>query len=1025
MKFGFCCCSSGGIYDIYGLFINPVDVQVTPEYLFYRTPSVAKTGITDGVGVCTSFPDNWYIDLRGSGDVPKGNIISTITDRNNEFCWVCRNSVSSHPANVDIPSLTFPTLELLSGYNNFTNSGWSGSNCNLTTNSIAYSGTGINSGVYIRQTVSGITGAIDEFDVGIQYTLDIMRDKTYNKTLLFTFEGMELSGTNLYVWLNNSVRYNSGLYNGATVLPQKYDLGDYYFDRIRFYSFNQTSTGALKVQLVDDTGLFYLNDNSGFSTNIHSLSFYIESSSYDENLSQIHCLDIQNQVSILNTYLTTGASFSPYITGTDIAKYHNYTGNNLFESTLVTEGDIFRYNNYNKQLYVVSEDTDLATLPEHYISGTLDDYRLIKGNGNYSELGIFNSLATISNGRINGQVTTSSGNKIAFIKMGPIGDFFPSTYNNTATRDGVFDGWDWGSYDGYDNNDLILEINQSGDRRFIFGENFEWGRIELPYFVSGKLNGSDYFHTIEATSSLPNLPRITIFPPKDYPNCFSVKNPQFIVYNPTTSSTVQQIINTTDAVSILYGPYTSGSYTIYNNSSNHTGTGNNPYGTTGALDNRVFALDKKVLYGDEGNSQVFWTDSLNKDRLFGRWNSNNQSGSTGPPRMLGGKPSVGAALIWGDCKNNVPAAIFSHYTTVGNIFTPVSNTNGTGYVEYLTGISYLKVKIGANTVFDRQVYNNPTKAVVSFTQINPGVGALGVAGQEALDRGFESCAYNIMNIEHARGLSAINDSETQLTGVSGIGFGWFERLWYSLPSTGNLTGIPIGWRLHVTDMSGNNLWTMDTKMSGFSGCSGAVVTGLTGTGCASDCASNVFPCLPGGSGVPSGLYNPANFGNPTIMGSSNRFIYIKDFFMCGDLLPDGALGFNLDDSGNYIEYLFSGQNTNCFPFIEGSVPIRTYYGGGYDWAISHDGTTRFPIKKLSSPDTVFNLPTFNANRTLPSTIDVNLGGQLVYNNVADFVNKSELVPLTPTISTYPNETCLSGTYFQTGAIIVGSGVLPP
>ncbi len=560
-----------------------------------------------------------------------------------------------------------------------------------------------------------------------------------------------------------------------------------------------------------------------------------------------------------------------------------------------------------------------------------------------------------------------------------------------------------------------VSISTTGERTVYYGERYNWGQVELTSYVTGYLSGTPYFSSGLLPTSVanrPHLPRIDLMLPKQYPNCFSVLNPLPELYAKDTS-----LLTTTDGVDtiyytvsaqleyisetakILYGPFTGVDYTVYLNSNDTdtdlsgTSAHPNPYYDTGTGDFRVFRLNRHILHGYTG-SPVFWEDTQSESRIATSFL--NRSGYAG--QIVGADvvqsdilseaqklansglasnnvPIVGVTVMCGDAKQNVPAAIFTNTRTntqiLGTGFPYYWNPlGGRGYYDgvalgggqpwlHQTGYqlinteSYVKVKIGNNIVLDKQVHNYknvyPTEnQFVEFTEEFP------------------------ISYEVARSLTAIRNSEAAQpnTGVSGIGFGWFERLWHSEPSlTGSgaansRAGIPSGWRFHVTDMSGNSLWHLDSAHSKY--------LGVTGTGTGSF-TGYIYADA-------TGTGNLGNLGFPIILGSSDRFIYINNFFLCDDKLREAS-------PDTVYDHVFGNPTT---------IMVS---GAGFSWAITHDGTNKFPIM-LDNPGT-----SNDEKEQLETHTDSFMSTERC---VLDFVHHTNLIPYTPRVNEYGTSTCSLG-----------------
>ena len=1091
MRFGICpCCTvNTGVFDAYPYddYINGGTVN-SATYLWYRMPTVqSHASLPPGERYYSSIAAAfyWYVDLRDDIFVNYGNNIMSIAPLNtaNEPVWMVRNE-------------SYGERQLFGSYNNMSGTGWTiGPDASVINNQLLCTTTGTSSGVYISQT--GQISGTDAFHTyGYNFFMQVAKD--FQKTFLVTVPNVDVSDGYRF-WFNctgtgTSFRkteiISGSLFSAPTV--SRFDLNDRYSFNFNFESeFGNTNTGTnIKIQLVDGTGLFTLSSGSGLAATIYNIT-YAGENSLGEFYDGIHpnydivLIDANNKTKKTLHKIKNNYYFSPFVSGSDMARYTNMTGNYWDEYTLTqledgafigffTIDNLFQFCNFNNAYNVNGPTIDGFSdiFPRRY------ETFAHAINSLYTKSGFFSSTPYIRNTPTLTSCINSSGTKFALCRFPSNSDLDTDddyAYKNNVTRYEVsnfesrFEETGNPSYRGVFNYDFIIELDSNktgttsttGEIGFQYGERYNWGQIETDQFITGQLGGSP-FHSGPIGNIDTNLPRINMMSVKDYPNCWSVIAPkqQFVAQDTSRLSISGafgghysvsiQTGTLTENVKIFYGPITGIDYPVYfrPNTNIESGTtyssqsgnpGNaNPYYITGST-SEIFILNRHILHGATG--ELFWEDSNTGTRLFYAYQNTSGNPITAHYNsvsdfnigvasglMINANPTCSATMLWGDTKKGIRAGIFTHTRATSTIYGtyPYYFNNTFGYknsassatisgagsptqpwlnqtgTENLSGTSYIKVKIGNNIVFDKQVYGyNETKEINNFNytfKLPP------TTMPNSIVLGSETTYYERQegySLERARGLCAINDTESAqtMTGVSGVGFAWFERLWQTEPSYNNIEGVPTGWRLHVTDMSGNDIWSLDTTRTKY------LTTSGFGTG----------QVVTTGFGPLTGTGNFGNIGLPTVLGSSNRFIYINGFFLCDERIS------TIDEFGNEDDgcAIYKG-----LPLNWDREPIS---GGGWSWAISHNGLSKFPIKvderQFDRRSTVFCAENPASINDAPDSIPVKIMGGSNGFNLIDFVKDTTTIPYCPSLTQWGTSSCNTGSpmYYVTTGVWLASG----
>lgn len=496
--------------------------------------------------------------------------------------------------------------------------------------------------------------------------------------------------------------------------------------------------------------------------------------------------------------------------------------------------------------------------------------------------------------------------------------------------------------------DVILEYDYISGLNFIFGESVHFDLVEYQWGMEayndyGEVSSiTDYADIdVDNINNGLDLLKIQKWDAYNYPNCFSIKSPrrQFISTN-GGSDTDRDIQST---VELYYGPYKKSILSTEVRTDNSSGYGfldsdsfspSFPPLLGGGGVGYLNTLNPHVIHGDEENSSLFWSDTYTTERAGTLVNALGM-GTTGIA-LFGDTPHVNARIVYGCSKDDVPAAIFINARMDWNV------TNSTGIHHFATeqietGYSqfYCKVKIGDNIVFDKQIYG--------LTNLHLHGNASFVQSQGLIP---------------AFGLVSLQDTESaQISNISGntkAAFAWFETLYSGSPSFANTGNVPVtGYKLHITNISGQDIWTKST--SSYVG---------TGTGTYGSYSAPIRNYL---------------LEKPRIVGSSDRYIYVSHFALD---YPDvwildtntivGSTGTVYTDESGFIRRVTYGDDYY--------VVAYGLSGLGDSFAFSHDNKAIMPIGHNSSHienlqvwhnptgganDFLRNFHTFNIFKTKP------------------------------------------------------------
>lgn len=708
----------------------------------------------------------------------------------------------------------------------------------------------------------------------------------------------------------------------------------------------------IQIRMVDNTGARSIDDISGFQLKISNLDIGMtqrslttgirEEDIYDEfdnylytlsetgyfvltapnyvDFKDIILFDIENDRMLYRRSPNTGNVLGGDVFNTDYGKKFNITG--LYQPT-----------GYLREMDLIGNIWGEAGVNDNSTYGTwfygLSDRNTQRSKYNYrtwekiTYTGSASSLIKyIVKHKNNNQVYEScisrDGSKIAFINME---SQFSDNYLGglTATVDYSTGNLQPALYEYYDN---ILEYDTGNGLTFRFGEaknmvlvNYIWGLANYQAYgnlVFGAPNTQYSSIDLDTVNSGYNIPCIEKFCSYDYPKCFSVKNPKDkYVYIEGGSESIQSI---EDTIQILFGDMVERTYTVQLRVGNSSGWGHlpvTPYSPSSFSDllstGYVADVDVRLIHGDPSGT-IFWEDTHTADRggtlIHG-------GGTTGIFRYNNTVSNVGARVLYGDCYNGeIPGAIFVHgrYTPAITPSTGVSHlgTEATNSASG-SGVAYCKVRIGNNTVFDTQVYSKQNLFLHDDSDNPP----------QFYRSGFMP----------AFGLTALHPTESaQTISGSGAAFVWFETLFSGAPSFSNTGMVPItGYKMHVTNTSGNDLWTMQTSRYA-----------LTGTG--------TFGSL-GSSPHPLAQYMLAN--KPRVSFSSDRFFYVSNFIINYPGIWMGETSMRIRTTGQIFDgglgrYTKLDATGEVF-----QVKPQGVSGAGDSWAFSHNGLAIMPVGHYS------------------------------------------------------------------------------
>lgn len=996
-----CCCSAPitGLYDFYAVasWGNTVNPVINDAFAFEidsvlsRHPS-HRVIIGDSViGTTNRISDiftnrriscvtnDWYVNLAsGSGmnDVINSDFFqkqyAISPNHNTDLVWLRHSDIS------DVNSSYNALYDGSTGLG----TGWTvGSGARLENNSIVLTLTGTTSGAYIEKTLPG---------QDIPWYLRFQLHNDYDKYILLTTETSgatvePYSGYN--VWITNSIPQRNSLVNTTTVntgasslfFPNidAYKVGDYIEYQISFAHSQGTMylefdpITKLRITMVDSLSGFTIDDVSGYNAEIREIYFSYgknEESYYNYNAPlgrcQISLINPENKTILTRFNPISGQNFGDIISGTNLQSLLKMTGQNR-----MSQEEFFGlFPNFSTDGYI-SDNNYHTTSNMSYMSDELEEFISYEflNSGDYDWNGVWrygNVVIPYREGNCACYNTSISNNATgisfrAFTKdagkyFHSISDnIFLNSWSNLATNYAFINNW----------YDSMFIINNTGGTGFIFGENFRIENAEY-YIPTGvkfiiATGGDKLLEPYENDFNTgPNFPRIQLFTPRDFPNCFSVLQPKALSVFRTGQGIPESLEQT---ISILYGPYKQDTHTVSYFSGhgeslgsllNVTGLTKHEvvYGPTNNLTGAFFDIEHHYIYGDSGNSQVFWSDSFTQQRMPYPVYTNGPTGiyklgmSAATAFGEDGKyrPNLTAKVLFGDVYNGIPGAIFTHsynYTGAGT----------TVETEYWSGEAYIKVKIGDNIVYNQRLW--------------------------AMGYGLAQSAMVM-----ARGLTALQNTESsQTSNMSGhsAAFVWFEKLW-STPPAINHTGIETGWRMHVTNSTGLDLWTLDAT----------------------------------GYHANWDVDSPAGFDydkrrRPRVVSSSDRYFYVNDFFVpCRGgvpenfdfnlIYPTGFTGF-VPSSGTFFYITMTGHYINASPHV----------------AFSHDGRCRFPLgRTYDSNNTVIGIKDSGYVISLPigDVPFLNNSSFLGFNTAifdvyqTDSIKNSDRLPYCPPYNMYENPT---------------------
>lgn len=980
-----CCCSQPitGLYDFYGVgsygqittspatsdvFSNELD-NILVRNRAYRTklPEASFPGTIDLVNGkrITSFIEDWWISA-GSGTGVNDIILDDGIEQHfaiapfssSERYWVQRQSIVT-----GLQSYNIFGNDVVAGLG----TGWVlGPHTVLGTGSISLSGiTGATSGCFIYRSFG--TGEIPNY-------INLQLHENFDKNILLTLETTpntifgNYSGFN--IWINNTGQTLSTLISptGSSLFlwtPERSVVGNYYNYKIEtkdliYSAFNEAYSDydpitGVKISLVDDRSGYTLNDVSGFSADIRQLYFsntkresaFIGS---DQIVNDLFLIDSVNKSIIKRIVPPTGYSLFDNISGTDFARVNNFTGQNLLlennyingaaTSLIVDPASYYSMSNRyhtNASMYIFGSTYDDSS--QGLVLEVSGDF----GDGGYQEGNVrvqgqnnnqFNSVTCIS----------SNGDDIAFISFEPINFHIrPNPMLLISHLNNV-------SNPIRENYDSILTYSRTGERRYVFGES--WRLHDFEYhiptgelytlFTSGSIGRTYYPADISNYNNTGNVfPNINLFVARSHPNCFSVNQPKLQFVHSTGGTGLLPLSQT---VEILYGPYKTGVHKIHY-ISGHGDTAPVGMNFTG-INKTFFTYNDLSIFTKTGafyeiNRYRICGDKENSQVFWSDSLTQNRKvyalNSTTGIYRIGDSETVG---FNGDyTSHNVTAQVLfgdEHQGTPGAIFIHSRNYTGSSQIIN-SGECYLKIKIGDNIVLNKRIYDK-----TQYIQQS--------------------------RMAFARGLTALQPTESsQRANISGnsAAFAWFEKLWSVEPSY-NTTGLETGWRLNVSNSTGGILWHLDS----------------TGYHALEDYSiSDTF----------------RRWRKPNIVASSDRYIYINDFFLprSGVVSEDFNLtniyptGTSFPLSGSFYYVVMSGN----------------YINAGDSFAISHDGRSVMPISRDYNGDTLFGsrlTTTYTRTSKIGDTVPYESYGFINFSDLytTDSVKNSDLIPYCPPYSKF-------------------------
>lgn len=1019
MRFGICpCCTvSGGIFDFYAYGGHPVFDPVPYEhqtkvsrYASRQTPISSyltstseqySTNIPTNQGEISSFWNGYWFDTWTGGkfiepDNFEHNPVS-MNIQNDERIW--KQGWMQRTQDTD----------------------WFGfSGIQMESNRVIGSGAAISGNSLVLLNNDSTTGCYVKWNLPENfYASWLFFDIPYNfdKCLLLRISG--ISGYAEDTWFEPDK--NNGINGNKSVYYTPVESGLQSFTRYEWSQFKFTESDddywvhlqlgleeiiypetirSIEFRLVDNQTGFNIDDISGYSLELRNLHMPYKTGEFYHNQGSpsykvLQYCDPINENILSTIVIQTGNWFST-ITGNDMYQYSEIISMpvSLHNTSFALEGAQDGYfDDYDEDLFSRS----FALLPNSTFSGSNVVLRPF-GNTHRSSI-TFNSTGSIfeftrgSQGefRDNYPAYKPGENprilyRPAYYHDGGIQPYSPASLSYLSAYD--IDVWNCTKLT-YDFSTVGLEtavslyktLNTDGTSGLIYcSPHLFWlAEYDVPsdekikqystwmryYGLSGGIATDFYAVDIDNYNSDRYLPIINVFSERDAPNCFSVKFPRQHFINATgklnrvPSGTLNQTIQ------ILWGPAVQNNFTISALSGqmidNYTGAlqgyRNNLSGLGGVrpvVD--TFSYDKVIFnpsYLDEdglmlpsgvqsamgnvynftiplvfGSGEVFWEDSFEQN--------------VGYSPIIDISPTPTG--MWSGVWETPSIPNVSAYVIEGDIHLP-TNTKAASFIysknhfisgnmSYVSGECYWKVKIGDNVVYNQRYYDSSQENYHDY--------------------------YMPLGGSYTTGPYAIFPTESELqANLSGnyAAWVWFERLWEVSPklaafgSTGT-QGLTTGWIMHVCGATGNELWNYRT----------------------------------------SGWRDWEIGNNPRVVDSSDRFIYVSDFFLMGVKDVVDNIGYSTPrirsitgETGNTIdrEYFF--------------FPSMNFSGATSSFGISHDRRGVIPVGQVGKA----NIRMGAYTKTVPESHYIT-DWEYGTGPVGSCVKNSSLLEQTPKVEDFEN-----------------------
>jgi hypothetical protein len=944
MMFGLgCCCNiSTGIYDFWALgganssvgdFLDNYTIisrmpSNQPKISGYLNETTIEGSLspTRNSSVITSYKDGLYMNVWNSGDYPFPSFGPNPISMNligEERLWAYYFTTTGN-SKVD-----YFNHQSISGAESIKTVG---TGAYITGEFLVLNTDAPTSGCYVRwdfpSTPNVFTNGID-FDIPYlfdktllttiqEYHKDTKTEYWYKPSNDPGFDEGARAAT--YIYYQSGIALDSGIFPNFSRSQYVTGLGDtnewVYITYPPIHGeFSGSGLKAFEIRLVDNVSGYILDDISGFSLQIRNLRFpYRSQTGITSNIPMLAYIDPVNK-SVLSQILLTGAYYSG-LTDLDCIKYasdysrfsNNARSSHFSLDLFSVNPNIFNTNSIFRNNQCLFENSSSTQ------SGSVVVARLLNNN-TYDNIGFGSSGNSITS---NGRVSIPEFSTY-FSTFDPIEEY-ESIYENEDKRAGYVESadpidWFLAPYaswavdhynapfgvlpDNYyvDDLQLIPILSSDGTEQLYYNSSHRHWIVEQDVPVTEKINFYQNYLYARASGNDPinwnaldinnfngnttNLPKICHITERDAPNCFSVLLPKenFIHTTGVNGVSNQQCYPTgllSQTVRILYGPIKQSSYTISTISGKNLNLGNairsdftgiggtRPNGTFNYFTSRTglvsggktydFTID--FAHGDE-DGEIFWEDTFEQVVPYHQYNvAYTESSRLTYTGLYESSNTLNctANVLRGDkhLPTNTLAACFVHSY---NHWNSGISMDGRG----VSGECYAKLKIGNNIVFDKPIYSVTN---TNFGLVVPTIGPYALHATEANQR-------------------------SNMTGKYAA-FVWFERLdsvegYRAQFATGTATAT--GWKMHVSDNEGNDLWTIST----------------------------------------SGHRHWELGNEPTVQDSSDRFFYVNEFFM-----PYPNSTFNND-------YTYSADGSGIYVW-----PELQFSGAGISWGFSHDGSSIIP-----------------------------------------------------------------------------------